>query len=116
MSTTPGPDDATVAQCLHLGHGFHEDEREKAVEVLDRLDHRLVGEPASGVRLDLHAKDRDQPGQKVTLELHVAGLPTMVGTSEKEELWSAVIQVKDEVLRQLNEAKDKRVDRREHRH
>ncbi len=114
MSTTPGPDDATVSQCLQLGHGFHEDEREKAVSVLDRLDHRLVGEPAAGVRIDLHAKDRDHPGQKVTLEAHVAGLPTMVATSERDDLWAAVTQVRDEVLRQLNDEKDKR--RPNHRH
>ena len=108
MTTTPGPDDATVEKCLILGHGFHADERDSVVAILDRLDHRLVGEPADGVRLDLHMKDVGHPGRKVTLELHVAGLPTMVATADDEDTKVALAHVRDEALRQLSDEKSKR--------
>jgi ribosome-associated translation inhibitor RaiA len=108
MTTTPGPDDATVEQCLILGHGFHEDERATVVAILDRLDHRLVGEPADGVRFDLHMKDPGQPGRKVTLEAHIAGLPTMVATATDADTKVALAHVRDELLRQLSDQKSKR--------
>lgn len=108
MTTIPGPDDATVEKCLHLGHGFHDDERATVVSILDRLDSRLVGEPAEGVRLDLHIKDPEHPGRKVTLECHVAGLPEVVGTATDEDIKVALAHVRDEVLRQLTEEKRKR--------
>ena len=108
MTTTPGPDDATVEKCLHLGHGFHDDERATVVAILDRIDARLVGEPAEGVRLDLHMKDPGQPGRKVTLEGHVAGLPVMVATASDDDTKVALAHVRDELLRQLTDEKSKR--------
>lgn len=105
MSTSPSPTDATVAECLQLGHGFHADERERIVEILSKIDHRLVGEPADRVRFDLMVKDREGRDAKTTLEAHVAGLPTIVATSHQADPWAAVAEVRDELLRQLNEAK-----------
>lgn len=108
MTTTPGPDDATVDKCLILGHGFHDDERHTVVSILDRLDHRLVGEAASGVRFDLHMKDPGQPGRKITLECHIAGLPTMVATATDDDTKVALAHLRDEMLRQLTDQKSKR--------
>ena len=108
MTTIPGPDDATVEKCLILGHGFHDDERHTVVSVLDRLDHRLVGEPADGVRFDLHMKDPGHPGRKITLECHIAGLPTMVATATEHDTLVALAHVRDELLRQLSDEKSKR--------
>ncbi len=108
MSTTPGPDDATVEKCLHLGHGFHADERPTVVGILDRLDSRLVGEPAERVRFDLHVKDRQHPGRKLTLECHIAGLPTLVATAHDDDIKVAIAHARDELLRQLTDTKDKR--------
>lgn len=107
MSTSPSPSDATVDQCLQLGHGFHADERERIVGILDKIDHRLVGEPAERVRFELMVKDREGKDAKTTLECHVAGLPTLVATSHDADVWVAVAHVRDELLRQLNEAKTK---------
>jgi ribosome-associated translation inhibitor RaiA len=108
MTTIPGPDDATVEKCLILGHGFHDDERHTVVAVLDRLDHRLVGEPADGVRFDLHMKDPGHPGRKITLECHIAGLPTLVATATDDDTLVALAHVRDELLRQLSDEKSKR--------
>jgi hypothetical protein len=108
MTTTPGPDDATIEKCLTLGHGFHADERATVVAILDRMDGRLVGEPADGVRVDLHMKDVGHPGRKITLELHVTGLPTMVATADDEDTKVALAHVRDEALRQLSDQKSRR--------
>lgn len=112
MSTSPSPSDATVEKCLHLGHGFHEDERGKVVEILDKIDHRLVGRDADTVRFDLLVNERGSTSQKVTLEGHLAGLPTLVATSKKEEVWAGVADARDELIRQLNDIKTKH----EHHH
>jgi ribosome-associated translation inhibitor RaiA len=103
MSTTPSPTDATVAECLDLGHGFHEEDREKALEVLEKLDHRFHGTGADRVKLTLMVKDRDHNDQKVTFEAHVAGMPTIVATAEDEDIWTAVAHVREEFLRQYND-------------
>jgi ribosome-associated translation inhibitor RaiA len=108
MSTTPSPSDATADKCLHLGHGFHEDERERVVGILDKLDHRLVGVEADRVRLEIQVKNRDQSGQKVTLDGQVGSYPAMVATSDKDEVWAAVADARDEFIRQLNDEKTKR--------
>ena len=109
MSTTPGPDDATVEKCLHLGHGFHEDERVRVVESIAKIDRHLVGRPADSVRIDLQVKERDTAQQKVTMEAHIAGLPPVVGTAEDADVWSAVGHTRDEVARQLEDLKEKRL-------
>jgi ribosome-associated translation inhibitor RaiA len=107
MSTSPSPSDATVAQCLQLGHGYHADERDKVVEILHKIDHRLVGEPAERVRFDLMVKDREGKDAKTTLECHIAGLPTLVATSHDSDPWVAVAEVREELLRQLKETKNR---------
>ena len=106
MSTAADP--ATVAGCLRLGHGFHEDERPSVVTLLDRLDHHLANEEAEHVQLMLHVKDPGQRGRKVTLECRIAGLPELVATSEREDMLSALAQVRDELARQLDEQKSER--------
>ena len=53
-------------------------------------------------------KDPGQPGRKVTLEGHVAGLPPMVATATDAETKVAIAHVRDELLRQLTDEKSKR--------
>lgn len=110
MNATPKSDDATVAKCLQLGHGFQEDERDRIIGILDKLDHRLVGMAADSVRLELSVKDREHLDQKVTLEGFFAGLPTLVGTSFEQNVYAGVADVRDEVLRQLDEYKKRQQD------
>lgn len=107
MSTSPSPSDATVERCLRLGHGFHEDEREKVVGILAKIDHRLVGEPADRVSLELMVKDRESRDPRTTLEARIAGLPQLVATSSEDDVWVAVAEVRDELLRQLGDAKER---------
>ena len=108
MSTTPGPSDATVDRCLRLGHGFREDERPGIVELLAKIDHHLVGQPAEVVHLDLSVKDRHDAQQQVTLECVVAGLPTVVGTAKDRDLRAALNHARDEVVRQFEDVRSRR--------
>jgi ribosome-associated translation inhibitor RaiA len=109
---TAAADPATVDRCLHLGHGFREDERPSVVSILHQLDRHLAAEEAEHVRLDLHVKDAGHPGRKVTLECRIAGLPELVASSDREEMPAALAQVRDELIRQLD---DRTSRRRPHR-
>lgn len=102
MTTDPSPSDATVAKCLILGHGFHEDERDKVLEILHKVDHRLHGIPEDRVRFELLVKDREHNDQKVTLEAGV-GSAHVVATADDEDVWAAVAHVREEFLRQYND-------------
>jgi ribosome-associated translation inhibitor RaiA len=102
MTKHPSPDDASVEKCLILGHGFHESDRQKILEILAKLDHRFVGLHDDRVQLELLVKDRDHNDQKVTLEAGIAGAH-LVATAEEEDLWAAVAKVRDEFLRQFND-------------
>jgi hypothetical protein len=120
MSTTPSENDATVDACLHLGHGFTEDERPKVVEQLDQINRHLIGRPVDQVTMEIHVKDRDHVDQRVTLEGHVGGLPQIVashaedGSHDADAVWRLVIRVRQEFIRQLDDLKDER--RPHHRH
>ncbi len=110
MSTTPGPDDATVEKCLVLGHGFHEDERATVTTILARMDSHLAGQSADQVRLDLHMKEPGQRGRKVTLECHIVGLSPLLATSADDDTKVAIAHIRDEVIRQLDDQKAKRLE------
>lgn len=106
MTTPPSENDATVEKCLILGHGFHEEERDKVCEILHKIDHRLHGTPEDQARLELLVKDRDHNDQKVTLEAGV-GRAHLVATAEDEDIWTAVAHVREEFLRLYNDWRDK---------
>lgn len=107
MSTASDP--ATVEKCLRLGRGFAADERPDIVQLFRKLDSHLAGDPADTVVLELHQKDPDQRGSKITLECQVTGVPMLVATSEKENRREALQEVRDDLVRQLEARKTKRL-------
>jgi ribosome-associated translation inhibitor RaiA len=94
---------STVADSLRLGHGFRNDERSSIVERLSRLDHRLSGMP--GVELELSVKDRDTKKQRTVLEARVPRWQAVVATSNEVDMDDALAEVRDDLLRQLNDQK-----------
>jgi hypothetical protein len=112
MNTPHSP--ATVAEQLRVGAGFSSDERPGIVEQLSSLDIRLATHPATETDLELSVKDRDRPGQRVTLECWIAGHTRLVATSEERQLPAALSEVRD-LRRQLNDAKT-RSEPRNNRH
>lgn len=105
MTTRDTPDPATIEKCLILGHGFHEDDRAKVLEILHRMESRMNGLSANQVTLELLVKDRDHNDQKVTFEADI-GRSHIVATAEHEDLWAAVAHARDEFLRQHDDWKD----------
>ncbi|MBO4207595.1 HPF/RaiA family ribosome-associated protein [Micromonospora echinofusca] len=103
MSAHANP--ATVADCLRLGAGFSQNDRNWIVEQFAPLDARLAAFPADGTDLELMVKDRAARGQKVTLECHIPGQPRIVATSAEEALHDALNDVRNDLRRQLNDAK-----------
>ena len=106
---------ATVAACLRVGAGFADHERPGIVEHLRSLDARLATHPAGETEMELSVKDRGRPGQKLTLECWIAGHNRLVATSFHRQLPAALTEVREDLRRQLNDAKT-RAEPRNNRH
>lgn len=99
---------ATVESSLQkLGGGLGPDDRARIVDRWSRLDHRLRSFRADEVGLILTVKERDTPSQHTTLEARVARRPTLVATSSHTDLDRALNEVRDDMIRQLTDAKNR---------
>ena len=89
---------------------FRSDEHDKVLNLLfGRLERRLSRWEPDQVELEISVKDRDTPSQRTVLECWIAGAPKFVGTSTERDLGKAVIEVRDDVWRQV----DRHVTRQE---
>ncbi len=102
---------ASVADSLQLTHGFHASEFERVVDLLSRLDERLRSFRDDAVELHLGVKERDGVSQRTVLEARIAGWSTMVATSEHEDIDAAIAEVRDELIRQITDTKNRREPR-----
>ncbi|HWB70865.1 MAG TPA: hypothetical protein VG452_01505 [Egibacteraceae bacterium] len=98
---------ASLAQ-LRLGDGFADSERDRIVARLQKLNRRLRRFPADGTELLLTVKDRETPAQKLTLECGVPKFARFVATSNEADLKAALMEVREELWRQIDEAVAKR--------
>jgi len=98
--------DLVVAN-LRLEHGVAPSELDHVVDVFAKLDQHLRPFERRIVDLRLHVKERDTPSQHITLEADIAGLPHLVATSDKADFDQALAEVRDELSRQLTDAKDR---------
>lgn len=101
--------ESIIEQRLRVVTEFREDERPWLVEILQaKLDRRLSRWDADQVELELSVKDRDSTSQKVVLECWIAGeSKRFVGTSGEQELKAGVMDVRDDVHRQVNDHVEK---------
>jgi ribosome-associated translation inhibitor RaiA len=80
-------------------------------EVIDLVDHwakldqRLQSFRDRTIDLDLHVNDRDTPSQHITLDVQIGGLKTLVAKSSSSSLRQGLNEVRDEMIRQLTDAK-----------
>jgi ribosome-associated translation inhibitor RaiA len=111
-TTTPR---ATVENSLRLGHGVHEGERERIVHMWEKLDSRLKSYAEDEVDMELQVKERDKPSQRTTLEAWIAREHKLVANSTQTELDPALIEVRDELIRQITDMKN-RSEPRNNRH
>ena len=95
-----------IAQRLRLATGFLSSERDWVVHRLAALDSRLRSFSDTQVDLEISLKDRHGAGQRVTLECWVNRSPRLhlVSTSSARELAMAVSEVRDEMIRQIDDA------------
>ncbi len=95
----------TTRDVLRLAHGVAPEEFDHVVAMLSRLDPRLRSFPAGTVQLELSVKERDLASQRTTLEAWIAGQPRLVASSERVDLDEALHEVRDAMIRQLDDTK-----------
>ena len=89
-------------------HGpFHEHEIRDLIPHWSKLDQRLQSFVDRSIALDLHLHDRGTPDQRVVLEATIGGFPPFVATARSRELGPALTHVRDEMIRQLGDAKNR---------
>ncbi|MER7168905.1 HPF/RaiA family ribosome-associated protein [Micromonospora sp. NPDC000207] len=109
MSAVTNP--ATVAECLRVGAGFSQGDREWIAEQFGTLDTRLATFHADATELEVSVKDREARGQRVTLECWIAGRQKIVTTSSEIDLRAALNDVRDDLRRKLNDSKTRQEPR-----
>jgi ribosome-associated translation inhibitor RaiA len=100
-------DTATVDSSLRLGSGFDAHERPGIVAGWSSLTSRLGSFPRDAVELELSVKERATPSQRTVLEAWIAGSDRLVATSEEPDLDRALTEVRDDLIRQLTDAKNR---------
>jgi hypothetical protein len=106
----PAEEGAASLDQLRLGTGFAESERDRIVARLSKLNRRLKRFPAEGTWLELSVKERDSSSQSVTLECEVPGFAKFVATSTESNLRDALMDVREDLWRQINDAVTKRTE------
>jgi hypothetical protein len=97
-----------LEQRLRLGAGFGPADRDRVLDILSSLGRHLAHWSPERVDLEISVKDRRGVEQKVTLEAWLPGWPTMVATSSGRELDHALVDVRKEMIRQIEDEKAKR--------
>ena len=100
---------ASLAQ-LALGNGFEESERERIVERLSKLNRRLKRFPADATHLELQVKERANNGQTVTFIAQLPGYSQLVATSTESNLRDALMDVREDMWRQIDDAVTRRTE------
>jgi hypothetical protein len=100
-------DSTMIAQRLHLATGFQSSERDWIVRRLAALGSRLRSFPDTQIELEISLKERHGADQRVTLECWISRTPRLhlVSTSSARELAVAVGEVRDDLIRQVDDAR-----------
>ena len=105
---------ALIATNLRLEHGVAPAERDHVVDVLAKLEPHLRPFERRITELRLQVKERDTASQHVTLEARIAGLSNLLATSDRPDFDVALVEVRDELSRQLTDAKTRTDPRHSH--
>ncbi|CAN5358111.1 hypothetical protein BH23ACT9_BH23ACT9_37890 [soil metagenome] len=99
------PASATIAEVLRVVPGFRSEETDGLVAALTpSLERRLTRYRPEEVEMELSVKDRDTDEQRVVLEAWIAQGKRMrlVATSTRRDLDAAVLEVRDDLVTQIN--------------
>jgi len=105
---TDSEDVATVEGTIRLGDGLAPADLDSVVAHFGSLDHRLRSFRPNAVELYLHIKERGMPSQRTTLEATIDGFPKLVATSTHTDYDDALIEVRDDLIRLITDAKSRR--------
>jgi ribosome-associated translation inhibitor RaiA len=114
MSGTENRPPGIVEERLRLGTGFGSADGTRVRRALASLAPHLAGWNPEQVELAVSVKDREGRDQRVTLEARLSGWPRFVATSREDDLDRALTEVRDELIRQIEDAKARR-DPHKHR-
>lgn len=92
----------TLMQRIRLEDGTNQDDLHFIERTLTQLFTQLTRFDPEMVDIGIRIKDRDEPGMRTSLELHVRGLPAMVGVSELPDAKAALNDAEAKVLSQLH--------------
>jgi ribosome-associated translation inhibitor RaiA len=105
------PDDTAASlDKLVLGRGFEEAERQRIVQRLAKLNRRLKRFPADATHLELQVKERNNSGQTVTFLAQLPGFAQLVATSSENDLRDALMDVREDMWRQIDDAVSRRTE------
>jgi hypothetical protein len=109
------PEDSStqiLAERLRLGAGFSAEDSDHVLELLAPLGRHLVRWSPEDVDLELLVKNRGGAEQKVTLEAWLPGWPSLVATAVNRDLDHALVEVRKDVIRQIEDQKGKHEPRK----
>lgn len=99
----------TFADRLRIVPEFKSSEHERIKELMfGRLARRLARWDPEQVELELSVKDRDTSKQRMALECWISGENKIVATSTEQDLMKGVVEVRDDLWRQIDKAVTKR--------
>jgi hypothetical protein len=101
-----------LAERLRLSGGFSAEDRDHVLDLLAPLGKRLARWRPEDVDLELTIKNRGNLGQKVTLEAWLPRWPSLVASSAGRDLDRALINVRQEMIRQIGDQKTRHDPRR----
>jgi hypothetical protein len=103
----PRQESDVIAERLHLATGFLSCEREWVIRRLAALGSRLRSFPDAQIDLAISLRERRGTDQRVTLECWIDRTPRLhlVSTSMERELARAVNEVRDDLIRQVDDAR-----------
>lgn len=100
-----------LADRLRLATGVGNDEREAVLERLEPLGRRLASFPPETLELELSVKERGGADQRMTLECWISGRDRLVATSSRADFDAGLIEVRDDLMRQVNDSVTRREPR-----
>lgn len=93
----------TMEERLRIAPEFRPEEYDRYRElVFGNLARRLKRWQPEQVELELSVNERDTRSQRTVLSCWIAGVPRIVGASTLPDLEKAVIEVRNDVRRQVN--------------
>lgn len=108
-------DSKILLQRVRLEDGTKQEDLHFIERTLTQLFTQLARFDPEMVDVGIRIKDRGEPGMRTSVELHVRGLPAMVGVSELPDTKAALNDAEAKVLSQLRGNVSRRTEHRPRR-